>query len=84
MQHRERAAGVIEIVMRQYQSVEAVDALMPQRRRNHAYAGILAGGIARSGVDQQRMARGAHQHRFTLADIAAMARGQQEWPDSVG
>ena len=71
-QQRGGAAAVVAVAVAQHQMVELAHAQAAQQRQQHPLAGVAGlalAAVGRSGVVQQIVACGAHQHRMALADI---------------
>ena len=83
-EHRQRAADVVHVFVRQHHEVEPARAGGAQLGHDDASAAVGITAEGRPGVVEQRAARGAHHHGEPLADIEGgnpcFSGQRRRWP----
>ena len=62
LHHRQRTAGVINVVMTQHQRIQTANAGGAQKRHDHAIAAVRRRTKGGTGIEQQRMIAGLRHH----------------------
>ena len=66
LDHRSRSAGMVRVVVRDDQRIQARDSTGAQVRRDHPLAAVGAAGELRTGIVEQRAIRSAYDPGFAM------------------